>query len=229
MSDQAQAQAVTAHSYFSYGQRPTLRGVSHLLAAIAAIFGAPVLMLVAASPQAYVGGAVFAVSLILLYVTSASYHLIAWRMPTIRGIVRRLDHSMIFVLIAGTYTPFCLIVVDLAWGISTLSVVGAVAVAGILLKLLWPQAPKWLGVMCYVTIGWLGLVAAPEVVQELPTGPLILLVLGGALYTIGGIIYAAERPNLWPRVFGYHEVFHLFVIGGSALHYWLIMVYLLPS
>ena len=209
-------------------QRPALRGVFHLAAAIAAIAGAVLLMLLATSARAYVGGAIFGASLILLYTTSAAYHRINWS-PHLRGIVRRLDHSMIFVLIAGTYTPICLLVLNTAWWISMLSVAWGIAGAGIILKIAWPRAPKLLSVAFYLTIGWLALVATPQLVSLFTAGPLALLLLGGLLYTLGGVIYALRKPNPFPRVFGYHEVFHLLVIAGSVLHYSLVAIYLLPA
>ena len=209
-------------------QRPMLRGVSHVCAAIAAMLGAPLLLLVADSPRAYVGGAIFAASLILLYSTSAAYHRIAWT-PLFRAIISRLDHSMVLVLIAGTYTPFCLVVLNNAWGITMLSVVWGIAGAGILLNLAWPATPRWLRVTFYVTLGWLGLATAAELAARLAAAPLALLVLGGVLYTLGGVIYAVGKPDPWPRVFGHLEVFHLLIIAGSVLHYSLIAIYVLPS
>jgi hemolysin III len=207
-------------------QRPLLRGVFHLGAALAATVGAACLLLIADSPSAYVGAAIFAASLILLYGTSASYHSFYWT-PTRRQILRRLDHAMIFVLIAGTYTPLCL-KVSLAWGIPILSVVWGIAGAGILLRLIWMGGPRWLSVTLYVALGWMALVAASELIEEFAFAALLLLVLGGAFYTLGGAVYAAGRPDPWPRVFGYHEVFHLLVIAGSAVHYSLIAAFVLP-
>lgn len=209
-------------------QRPLLRGVFHLPASIVAIAGAVFLLLLADSARAYVGGAIFGASLILLYTTSAAYHRITWS-PRLRGIARRLDHSMIFILIAGTYTPFCLLVLNTAWWISMLSVVWGIAAAGIILKVTWPGAPKWLGVTLYVIVGWLALVTAPQLLAWFTIGSLALLLLGGILYTLGGVIYALRKPDPYPRVFGYHEVFHVLVITGTVLHYTLVAIYLLPA
>ncbi len=207
-------------------QRPLLRGWFHLYAAIAAIAGAVLLLLLANSPRAYVGAAIFGASLILLYTTSAAYHRITWS-PRLRGIVRRLDHSMIFALIAGTYAPLSLLVLNTAWWISVLSVVWGIAAAGILLKVVLPGAPKWLSVTLYAIVGWLALVTLPQLLAWFTIGSLALLLLGGVFYTLGGVVYAAGKPNPYPRWFGYHEVFHVLVIAGSALHYSLVAIYLL--
>jgi hemolysin III len=185
-------------------------------------------MLIAGSPRAVVGGAIFATSLILLYFTSGVYHSIAWG-PRMRAVLRRLDHSMIFVLIAGTYTPFCLLLATDAWRITTLTVVWSVAASGILLKLIWPGAPRWLGVGLYAAAGWMGVLAALPVADWFSLVPLVLVLLGGILYSAGGMIYALRRPDPFPRICGYHEVFHLFVIAGSALHYTLVAAYLMPA
>jgi hemolysin III len=207
-------------------QQPLLRGVFHLGAVVAAMVGAAGLLLIADSPSAYVGGAIFGASLILLYGISATYHRVSWR-PAVRQILRRVDHATIFVLIAGTYTPLCL-KISLAWGIPILSVVWGIAGAGVLLRLAWLGGPRWLRVTLYVMLGWLALVAASELLQEFAIAPVIMLLLGGVLYTLGAVVYAAGRPDPWPRVFGYHEVFHLFVIAGSAVHYSLIAAFVLP-
>lgn len=209
-------------------QRPLLRGVFHLIAAFAAVVGIVVLILLADSAAAYVGGAIFASCLVLLYTTSAAYHRITWT-PRLRNLVKRLDHSTIFLLIAGTYTPFCLTVLDTAWGISMLAVVWGLAGAGVTMKLVWPDGPRWLSVALYVGVGWLALVAATELLDWFTVLPLALLALGGVMYTLGGIVYAARRPDPFPRVLGYHEVFHLFVIAGSALHFSLVAAYVVPA
>ncbi len=205
--------------------RPALRGTLHLIAALLAVAGTVWLLLLADSPSGYVGGALFGTSLMLLYGTSASYHQVPWR-SSWRRVVKRLDHAMIFVLIAGTYTPFCLDV-HLAWGIPMLAVVWTLAGAGILLKLIWPDGPRWLSVGLYVGLGWIALAAVSEVLSRYSAPPITLLLLGGALYTLGGIVYARQRPDPWPRVFGYHEVFHAFVVGGSAVHFAAVATYVI--
>ena len=134
---------------------------------------------------------------------------------------------MIFALIAGTYTPISLLVLNTAWWISVLSVVWGIAAAGILLKVILPGAPKWLSVTLYAIVGWLALVTLPQLLAWLTIGSLALLLLGGVLYTLGGVVYAAGKPNPYPRWFGYHEVFHVLVIAGSVLHYSLVAIYLL--
>ena len=209
-------------------RRPLLRGYFHLAAAGAAIVGCVALLLLADSAEAYVGGAVFAASLIALYSISATYHTITWG-ERMRAVLKRLDHAMIFVLIAGSYTPFCLIAVSQAWGIALLAIVWSIAGAGVVLKIAWPGAPRWLGVGLYLGTGWIALVAATELADWFAVLPLVLLAAGGVLYSIGGIIYALRRPDPFPRVFGYHEVFHLFVIGGSIAHYSIVAGYLMPS
>jgi hemolysin III len=208
----------------SIEMRPALRGFLHVGALAAAIAGAVWLLLRADSPAGYIGGAVFATSLILLYTSSMTYHRIAWN-TRLRRVAKRVDHAMIFVLIAGTYTPFCLDV-SLAWGIPILAVVWSLAGTGTLLKIAWPESPKWLSVSLYVGLGWVGVVAVSEVLANYAGGPLLMLMVGGALYTAGGVIYAIGRPNPWPRIFGYHEIFHALVVAGSAVHYALILVYI---
>jgi len=204
--------------------RPLMRGTLHLAAALLAPAGLVVLMFIADSPRRYVGAAIFGTSLILLYASSASYHLVPWP-DRLRGVMKRVDHSMIFLFIAGTYTPFCLIVLDYAWGIPMLAVVWTLAAIGVLSKIFWPYAPRWFTVTPYLALGWIGIIPAVQVVSVMSGGRLTLLVLGGALYTVGAVVYARKWPNPFPRVFGFHEVFHACVIAGSALHFALIALY----
>ena len=206
-------------------ERPALRGTLHLFAAFAAIGGTVWLLLIADSPTGYVSAAVFGTSLMLLYGTSATYHQIPWP-PAWRHIPKRIDHAAIFVLIAGTYTPFCLNV-SLAWGIPLLAVVWTLAVAGSLIKLMWPYGPRWLSFALYAGLGWVGIAGVSEVFAAYATSPIALLMAGGLLYMIGGTIYALKRPDPWPRVFGFHEVFHTFVVASSLLHFAAIAIYVI--
>ncbi len=209
-------------------RKPLLRGYLHLVAAFVAVAGLIVLALLAGSPREYVGGAVFATSLILLYSVSATYHVITWG-ERARRWLKRLDHSMIFVLIAGSYTPFCLVLASDAWGFTILGIVWSIAAAGIALKVAWPDCPRWLGVSLYIATGWLSLAAGSEIIGTFGTVPLLMLAGGGALYSLGGVIYALQRPNPFPRVFGYHEVFHTLVIAASAVHYAVVAGYVMPA
>ena len=204
--------------------RPLLRGYSHALAAGVAVAGLIGLVILADTTEAVIAGAIFATSLCLLYLTSGTYHAINWG-RRMKAVLRRLDHAMIFVLIAGSYTPFCLLVADGVWGMTVLAVVWSIAVAGIVLKMAWPGAPRWLSVGLYAGAGWLGVVAGLPMSDWFALVPLVLLVLGGVVYTLGGVIYGLRWPDPFPRVFGYHEVFHVFVIAGSVLHYTLIAAY----
>jgi hemolysin III len=196
-----------------------MHGAVALLAPAATLF----LLLLADSPRGYVGAAIFATSMMLLYWTSASYHL-APLSHRLRRIMMRLDHAMIFILIAGTYTPFCLMVVGDAWGIPILSVVWTLAGLGILLKACWTGAPRWLSVGLYIGLGWIGIVAVWPVITNMPPWAVSLLAAGGLAYTVGALVYARRWPDPSPRIFGYHELFHVFVVVGTALHFSLIAI-----
>lgn len=206
--------------------KPLFRGVLHLIVAVIAPAGLVMLLLLAGSPRAYVGASVYGTCIMLLYTSSANYHLAPWSRRW-NGAMKRLDHAMIFLLIAGSYTPFCLIVLGDAWGIPMLSVVWSFAGLGVLVKLAWPYAPRWLSTGLYLALGWVGVVAAAPVARSLDIAPLVLLAAGGLLYTAGAIVYALRRPDPFPRIFGFHEVFHALVIAGSAVHFTLIAVWLM--
>jgi hemolysin III len=207
--------------------QPLLRGYIHLAAAAISPFALLWLLMIADSPRAYVGAAIFGGSMVLLFSTSASYHLAPW-WPRARAIMRRIDHATIFVAVAGLYTPFCLQALGLAWGISLLSVVGGLALAGALLKMAWPDAPTRLNLACYLAVGWVGVVAAFEIAHELTMSAVMLLVLSGVLYSAGGAFFAARWPNPQARVFGHHELFHLCVVAATAVLYVVVAVDVLP-
>jgi hemolysin III len=207
--------------------RPLLRGYIHLVAALTTPFALVTLLLLSDSARDYVGGAIFGASLILVFTTSATYHVVNWN-AFHRSVVRRMDHAMIYILIGGTYTPFTLKLLGEAWGISVLSVVWGLAGAGIIMKVFVPSAPRWLGVSTYLTIGWVGLIPIVQVAAALPLKALLLLIAGGLLYSSGGLIYLFRRPDPMPRVFGYHEMFHSMVVFACGIFYYVVAVYVLP-
>jgi hemolysin III len=208
--------------------KPRLRGVSHAWACLISVPLGAVLVIAAASTRARLAVAVYALSLVALFGVSALYHRIDWRSVAALRWMRRLDHSMIFVLIAGTYTPFALLVLHGRVGTVILITVWAGAVGGVLLNLVWPQAPRRLAVITYIALGWVAIGALPQLATGLGAGGLSLLVIGGALYSTGGAIYATKRPDPVPAVFGYHEVFHVLVIVAAAVQYAVIAFWVLP-
>ncbi len=208
--------------------RPRFRGVTHKYAFFASLITGAVLLIVAPNGKAGLAAAIYAVSVTALFGTSALYHRITWR-PAARRWMRRLDHSMIFVLIAGTYTPFALLVLHGTLAHVVLAVVWGGALAGVVLKLVWIDAPKWLISGVYVAIGWVGVITLPQLLSRAGVGAVALLVIGGLLYTAGAVIYALKRPDPSPKVFGYHEIFHLLVIAAAAIHYAAIAAYALPA
>ena len=160
---------------------------------------------------------IFGISLLLLYGASTIYHTLNIS-PKGTALLRRIDHMMIFVLIAGTYTPVCLIPLRGKWGWTLFVAVWGFAFAGILLKIFWLNAPRWFSTLLYVVMGWLVLIAFVPLEQAIPIGGIVLLASGGIVYTIGAVIYAVKWSKLKLKYFGFHEIFHLFVMGGSALH-----------
>jgi hemolysin III len=208
--------------------KPRLRGVSHQYAFFVSLGCGVGLILAASEGRARVAASIYAGAVSALLGTSALYHRVTWR-PQARRWMRRLDHSMIFVLIAGTYTPVALLALKGSLASTILIVLWAGALCGVVFKLAWIDAPKWLLAIVYAL---LGLVTA-AVFGELPAAigwlGAIGLALGGALYLTGAVVYASERPNPWPRVFGYHEIFHALVIAAAAMHYAVVAVYVLPQ
>jgi hemolysin III len=199
--------------------KPRLRGVFHQWAFAVSVVAGVGLVLEAQSARARVAVTVYALSVAALFGTSALYHRVEWRTLGARRWMRRLDHTMIFVLIAGSYTPFGLLVLNGAAGVGILIAVWSVALAGALFKLVWIDAPAWLISTTYVVIGWIAVIAIPELVDRLGIAAVVALALGGILYSAGAVIYARKRPDPLPAVFGYHELFHLLVIAAAAVQY----------
>lgn len=195
--------------------RPVLRGQFHLLMALASPAALALLILIADTPREYVGGVIFGVSMLLLFSASSAYHLIERG----RTLLQRIDHSMIFVLIAGTYTPFCLVLLGDGWGIPSLSLMWGLAAAGVALKAVKPTPPRWLNLALYMGMGWIGMIAIAPFTATASASVLALMLAGGFLYTVGGVVHALRRPDPFPRVFGYHELFHLLsAIAGLTFY-----------
>lgn len=209
---------MAAITYTLPADRPTWRGWLHAVTFVAAIPGGVLLILAAQSAAAVVGASVYMAGLLLGFGTSAAYHRLA-RTPRALTIMQRLDHSMIFVLIAATYTPVCLLALPWAWSIPILSVVWGGAALGVVLKQFAFQRLAFLEYALYPLLGWIVVVAAPVLIDRLSTAELVLLCAGGLLYTLGIPVLVRERPNPWPRTFGYHEIWHSFTVAAGACHF----------
>jgi hemolysin III len=209
--------------------KPKLRGVSHEWAFFVSLFLGAALIVAARTSRATIAVAVYAATLSALLGTSALYHRVDWRRPEVRRWMRRLDHSMIFFLIAGTYTPFALLVLHGPLASAILVVVWIGALAGAVVETVWIEHPKWVAALIYISLGWVAVVAFPEMWTAMGVGGTLLVAVGGVLYTAGAVVYATQRPDPNPRVFGYHEVFHLFVILAAAAHFAAIAFYALPA
>ncbi len=209
-------------------RRPVLRGVSHAFAAVASVAAAFALWKVSAGDGAkQISMLVFGASMIGLYTSSATYHMGEWK-GRIYHAFRRLDHAMIFFLIAGTYTPFCFNLLEGSDRIVTLVFVWGMAIAGAGFKLFFPFIPRWISVALYLGMGWLAVLKAGDFSKALGMGGVLLVMAGGVAYTTGAIIYARKRPNPFPQTFGYHELFHLLVIGGTLTHFLAVYYFVAP-
>lgn len=204
--------------------------ITHFIGMIMAIFAAtPLLIRAASRPDRIhiVSLAVFIISMILLYAASTAYH--SFNLSEKANIIlKKIDHMMIFVLIAGTYTPVCLIVLNGKIGYTLLALVWGIALAGIVIKALWVTCPKWFSSVLYIAMGWVCVLAFTQILNSLSPAAFGWLLAGGIIYTIGGVIYALKLPifNAKHSAFGSHEIFHLFVMGGSLCHFILMFNYI---
>lgn len=197
--------------------KPRLRGVLHTWAVpVAAVIGATLLLL-ANGARERIGTGVWAMTLTGLFAVSATYHRGAWR-PTVKVWLQRVDHSMIFVFIAGSYTPIALLLLEGSKSWIVLTVVWGGAVAGVVTRLTWHAAPRWMFVPLYIALGWVAVTVLPDLARSAPAYANVLLVVGGVLYTVGAVVFATRKPDPVPEVFGYHEVFHLLTIVAAACH-----------
>jgi hemolysin III len=205
--------------------REPINGLTHLAGGLLASAGLIVLLAKAASTgrvDQLVAFGVFGLSLVALYTASTLYHLLPLS-PAGVARLRRLDHVAIFLLIAGTYTPFCLLALQGAWRWGLLALVWALALCGVLLKVLWMGGPRWLSVVLYLGMGWVAVVAAPALLQAVPVGGMAWVLAGGLIYSVGALVYGFKRPNPIPGAFGFHELWHLLVVAGSACHFWAVL------
>lgn len=201
-------------------------GLTHLFGAAVSIAGLVVLVRTGVANRdvwQIASFAVFGASLILLYLASATYHLL--RVPArVEVVLRKIDHIMIFVLIAGTYTPVCLTALRGTLGYAMLALVWALATAGAVLKLFFLKWPRWVYTGVYLGLGWLAVTLTGPLLRAVGWGPVLGLLIGGAFYSVGAVIYGLKRPNPLPGVFGFHEIFHVFIILGSVSHFVFVMM-----
>jgi hemolysin III len=210
--------------------KPRLRGVIHEYAfPVSVLAGVLLVLLIGQSVAGRVSLGIYALSLSALLGTSALYHRVDWKRAGVRRWMRRLDHSMIFLLIAGTITPFAVLTLEGPLATAVLIAVWAGAVAGIVVEAVWIEAPKWVSSTVYVAVGSLGAVALPAIISRAGIGAGALIALGGGLYVVGAVVYAMQRPDPRPAVFGYHEIFHVLVVAAAAAHFAAIAIYAGPA
>ena len=209
--------------------REPFNTISHMAGALASIAGLTLMVVVAATrTDAWhvVSFAIFGGTLILMYTASSLYHGLKISEKALR-VFRRIDHIMIFMVIAGSYTPICLVALRGPWGWSILGAVWGIAIIGIGLKIFAMNVPRWISTMIYLAMGWLCGIAFFPLVKTLNTAGFFWLVLGGVFYSGGALIYSIKKPDPFPDVFGFHEIWHLFVLLGSGSHFWLVFKHLM--
>lgn len=199
-------------------ERPSWRGVLHSWAFVAAIPAGVLLIVFADRPAARVAAAIYTGTLLAVFGTSAAYHRLAQSYRA-RRVMQRLDHAMIYLLIAGTYAPICLVALPLRWGIPLLSSVVAVGVFGMVIKLAAIRRLQWLAYALYPIMGWAAVIATPALRSSMTTLQIALVIGGGVAYTVGFPVLLLKRPDPWPRVFGYHEIWHGFTVLAAVLHF----------
>ena len=209
--------------------REPVNGLTHMVGAIAAFFGQIALLIAAWNgPARIVSVMIYGLSLMAMFTASATYHTVKVK-PHIQQILRKLDHSAIFMLIAGTYTPFCLIAFTGFWRWGLLAIIWAIAVIGIIIKVFYVNAPRWLNAGMYVAMGWLVVMAVPQMSSVLPINAMLWLIVGGVVYTLGALVYTTKMFNFVPGKFGFHEVWHIFVLLGAIAHFIAVMSLLLAT
>ncbi|MCP2300533.1 hemolysin III [Actinokineospora globicatena] len=210
--------------------KPRMRGVIHMWSFFLsfATGGTLVSMAATVSATAALATAIYGATVLGLFGVSALYHRRWWVTKRAHTMMKRLDHSMIFLFIAGTYTPFSLLAMDQPTGYIVLAVVWGGAVLGVGLKLLWPHAPRWLGTPIYIALGWVAVFVLPQLLAHAGVAALVLLLVGGLFYTVGAVFYATKWPNPWPGTFGHHEFFHAATVLAAICHYVAIWLAIYP-
>ena len=208
--------------------KPRLRGLSHAAAFLAAVPLGVLLVVEAETARGRLSAIVFGAAVVAMFGASALYHSPNWREAPRRWL-RRVDHAGIFALIAGTYTAFGVLALSGYWRWVVLSIVWAGALAAIVFKFAWIDAPKWISAVIGVALGWVGVVVAPQLLGEIGVTASLLVLVGGLLYTLGALVYAFRRPDPYPDVFGFHEVFHVLVIAAVACQYAAVAFFVLPE
>lgn len=208
--------------------KPRFRGVSHQIAFFCAVIAGGVLVVIAPTAESRIALGIYAISLCGMFGTSALYHRGTWSMET-AAFLRGLDHSMIFAFIAGSFTPFAVIVLDDTVGVVMLAVAWGGALGGIALSLGWIEAPRWVTAGAYLALGWASVIGLPQLLDRSGVVAVTMLGAGGVLYSLGAVVYARKSPDPEPLLFGFHEIFHLFVVAAAVVHYIAIVLYALPD
>ena len=202
--------------------KPRARGWIHVYAAAVAIIAGAALVSVSwavVSTRAGLATLLYTFTIVAMFAVSGAYHRIRWKSETARGVMKRVDHSMIFIFIAGSYTPFALLALPQNSGMVLFWIVWGGAAAGVLLKTCWPSAPRWVGVPLYLLLGWVAAWFVGPIMHGAGVAALVLLIVGGALYSIGGVLYGLKWPDPWPTTFGHHEFFHACTAVAAICHY----------
>jgi hemolysin III len=220
--------AVFGRVAIAAGAKPRLRGLSHAAAFLAAVPLGVLLVVEAETSLGRLAAVVFAASVVTMFGASALYHAPNWPDGPRRWL-RRIDHAGIYGLIAGTYTAFGLLAAKGNWRPVVLGIVWIGALAAIVFKFAWIDAPKWISSVIGVALGWIGVIVFPQLLGEIGVGGSLLVLAGGLLYTAGALVYAFRRPDPYPAVFGFHEVFHVLVIAGVACQYSAVAFFVLPD
>jgi hemolysin III len=209
--------------------RDPISGLTHLAAAVGAACGVVILLFIGHDDTTKaISLAIYGLSLVLMFAASAAYHLVK-APPEVIKVLRKADHSAIYLLIAGSYTPICVYFMRGFWQWGFLEIIWGMALIGVAIKIFTINAPRWLTAGIYLLMGWMSILAIPEMAVAMPVSALIWLVIGGLFFTLGAVVYIIKKPDFYPKVFGFHELWHIFVILGCACHFIVIARFIAPS